>query len=1015
MVQFLLKRPVAVFMASLAFLLLGTVSIFRIPTSLMPDIPIPQITVQVSYPDNTARELETNVIRPLRNQLLQLSSLKDITSETRDGFANIKLLFDYGVNTDFAFIETNEKVDAALNFLPRDVERPRVIKASASDIPIVNLTVGLKESYSDERFLQLSEFTETVVKKRIEQLPDIALADMSGQIEGELVIIPNQQALKALNVTTSQITTAIQQNNFELGNLIVQNGIYQYNFKFSNPLRSKNDIENIYINTSDRLFQLKDIAQVQLKPKKQRGSVFVDGQRVLTLAIIKQADAQVYKLQEDLDGLLQSLSTDYPDLVFKTNQDQTQLLKLSIDNLKSSLWIGGTLAILIMFFFLKDFKSPLIIGLSIPLSLIVSMLLLYAFGISINIISLSGLILGVGMMIDNAIIVIDNITQKIDEGQSLFEACAKGTNEIITPLISSVLTTCSVFVPLLFLSGITGALFYDQALAVSIGLGASLLVSILIIPVLYLQLHNRNFKIEKWFKTKTATSSIENWYGRGYTFFFKQPWIVYGIALVGTALAVFLFKTMPYSQLPDLNQQETILTIDWNENITLTENQNRLQQLLGDLPNIETHYSTIGEQQFVLQQDQTKSFAEADVYIKTTSPETLAQIKQEIRDRLGATYAFLPGGRQGAKANFSPPKTIFEYIFGSDEAQLIAQIYAKEGQQVPPLTDLPAISALASQNGLTNIPLKETVVIQILFENLSLYDVNYQQLIDELKTVLGENTIDNLKTAQRFIPIKLSYSSTQVEDALSQLFITNANGQDIPARSLIQIKNTQQYKTLIADRLGEHVRFPVAIQEDDIAQNITNLQSSFTKSPYNLRLSGSWFDIQDLSKELGIVILVAVLLLYFIMAAQFESLWQPLIILLEIPIDIGGALLLLWLFGGTINIMAAIGIVVMSGIIINDSILKLHTINLLRKEGYSVHEAIKLGGTKRLKPILMTSLTTILALLPFLFTQSLGSTLQKPLALTVIGGMVIGTFISLYFIPLVYALFVRILGKRSNL
>ena len=164
MVQFLLKRPVAVFMASLAFLLLGTVSIFRIPTSLMPDIPIPQITVQVSYPDNTARELETNVIRPLRNQLLQLSSLKDITSETRDGFANIKLLFDYGVNTDFAFIETNEKVDAALNFLPRDVERPRVIKASASDIPIVNLTVGLKESYSDERFLQLSEFTETVLK-----------------------------------------------------------------------------------------------------------------------------------------------------------------------------------------------------------------------------------------------------------------------------------------------------------------------------------------------------------------------------------------------------------------------------------------------------------------------------------------------------------------------------------------------------------------------------------------------------------------------------------------------------------------------------------------------------------------------------------------------------------------------------------------------------------------------------------------------------------------------------------
>lgn len=1003
MIRFLLKRPVAVFMASLAFLLLGVVAVFKIPTALMPDIPIPQITVQVSYPDNTARELETNVIRPLRNQLLQVSRLKDISSETRDGLATLTLIFDYGVNTDFAFIETNEKVDAALNFLPRDVERPKVIKASASDIPIVNLTVGLKESFTDERFLQLSEFTEIVLKKRIEQLPDIALADMSGQIEGELVIIPNKEAITSLNITNEFITNTIRQNNFELGNLIVQNGIYQYNFKFSNPLRTQEDIEDIYLTVEGRLFQLKDIAKVKLQPKKQRGSVVLNGERVIVLSIIKQADAKVYELQEDLETLTKSLTTEYPNLVFNTNQDQTKLLKLSIDNLKSSLWIGSSLAILIMFFFLRDFKSPIIIGLSIPMSLIISMLLMYLFGISINIISLSGLILGVGMMIDNAIIVIDNITQKLESGLPLFEACAKGTNEIITPLISSVLTTCSVFIPLLFLSGITGALFYDQALAVSIGLVSSLLVSILIIPVIYVRLHAKKYRFEKWFQSNLKTQQLETLYEKGYHFFFNKKWIVYTIALIGTGLAVLFLNILPYAQLPDLNQKETILTIDWNDNITLEENQRRIQDIILSTEDIVNHYSLLGEQQFVLQREQTKGFSEADVYIEAATPSDLIRVQREIEKGIQSKYAF-------AKAYFSSPKNIFEYIFGSDQDQLKAHVYSKEGLEIPPVGDLPVIHQLFNNKTSSKTPLKETTIIQILFENISLYGVRYQDLIDELKTALGENTIDDLKTAQKFIPIKLSYNTVHLENTLESLFIENENQESIPVKNLIKIQNITQYKNIQADRSGEFLPYTLHA-ENKIDTEINALNNQFKTSRYHVRFSGSWFDVQALSKELLMVILIAVLLLYFIMAAQFESLWQPLIILLEIPIDIGGALFMLWLFGGTINIMAAIGIVVMSGIIINDSILKLHTINLLRKEGYAVEDAIKKGGTMRLKPILMTSLTTILALLPFLFTDSLGSILQRPLALTVIGGMFIGTFVSLYFIPLLYSFLTKIFDR----
>jgi len=1003
MVKFLINRPIAVFMATLAFLLLGIVSSTKIPTSLMPDIPIPEITIQLSYPNNTARELETNVVRPLRNQLLQVSSLKDITSETRDGFATLKLQFEYGTNTNLAFIEANEKVDASLNYLPRDLDRPKVIKASATDIPILNLTVSLKDDFTEKKFLELSDFTETVLKKRIEQLPDIALADISGLTKAEIIITPNVQKLQSLGINSNELINAIKQNNFELGDLLVQNGIYQYNFKFANPLRDKNDIEDIYLNIHDKLFQLQDLAAVTLRSEQDKGLVYVDGKRALVLAIIKQADARVYALKEALEKVTQSFIEDYPNLEFSTNQDQTKLLKLSLDNLTSSLWIGSVLAILIMFFFLQDLKSPLIIGVSIPVSLIVSILFMYSFGLSINIISLSGLILGVGMMIDNAIIVIDNITQKLEAGENLLNACVKGTNEIITPLISSVLTTCSVFLPLLFLSGITGALFYDQAISVAIGLGSSLIVSIILIPVIYKQLKNKSFKIESWLKLSTRTQRIENWYEKGYEYFFRRKWLVFGVSIASTIVAVFLFLTMPYSQLPKMNQNEVILSVDWNENINVKENQDRVQSLFDSVEAVETIFSQTGEQQFLLQKENTKSFSEASVYIKAKRFEDLEKIKSSLQKSLQQQFP-------NASYQLEEPKNIFQYLFGNEKEELIAHVFSRNSLEVPKEENLPAIQELLKKNTKTEIPLKRSVFIEILHENALLYDVTYNDLINELKTTFNQNFIDNLKTSQKFIPIKLNYEIASFEKQLEGLFVQNKNKDLIAIRNLIKVYPSEQYKTITANRNGEFLPFIVE-SEGAPETRIQSIQSDFQKQEaLNVSFEGNYFDLQELGNQLVVIILVAILLLYFIMAAQFESLWQPLIILLEIPIDVGGALLLLWLFGGTINVMAVIGIVVMTGVIINDSILKLHTINLLRKKGHTVLDAIKLGGKLRLKPILMTSLTTILALLPFLFLDGLGAELQRPLALTVIGGMFIGTFISLYFIPLMYAL----LSKKQN-
>lgn len=1006
MVKFIINRPIAVLMTTLAFLLLGMATSSRLPTALLPDIAIPEITVQLTYPNNTAREMETNVVRVLRNQLLQIPNLKDIESETRDGWATIRLTFDYGTNTDFAFIEANEKIDAALNFLPRDLERPKVIKASASDIPILNMAVTLSDNYSDERFLELSDFTETVLKKRIEQLPDVALADMSGLARPEIVVIPNLKKIQSLGITNEDIATAIQQNNFVLGNLLIQNGIYQYNFKFANPLQTTEDIDNIFVTVNNRLFRLKELAQVVLRPETERGLAYYNGKRAIVLAVIKQSDAQVYHLKESLSNLALSFKNDYKNIVFHILQDQSQLLKLSIDNLKQSLLLGSFLAIIIMFFFLKDLQSPLLIAFSIPVSLVMSLLFMYLFGLSINIISLSGLILGVGMMIDNSIIVIDNINQKLESGYNLIDACGEGTEELITPLLSSVLTTVSVFFPLVFLSGISGALFYDQALAVAIGLFASLIVSILLIPVLFKLIKNKMFFQIKWLRPQNKNLAIEDWYESGYRLFFKKKGLLFLIVGCFLAIGIILFLKMPYGKLPEFKQTESMLTLDWNENINVRENQKRVDDLLKNIGQVEVYLSQTGEQQYLLNKENSKSFSEAEVYVKTDTPENLQILLAHLTNQLKKYPQ--------AVFQFNPPKNILEYIFGNDKNQLTAKVFSKTNREVPPENSLPEIESVLGFPVQDLIPVEKTAYIEVIHENVLLYDIDYNQLMGELKSAFNQNMVDNLKTAQKFIPIKIYYGQDEVEQILNKLFVKNKADQLIPMRSLVRIYNAQKYKSIFADRNGEYLGINLIADKNENAIIQSTADKIRATSDFNVRFSGNYFDLKALTSELSTVILVSLFLLYFIMAAQFESLWQPLIILLEIPIDLGGALLLLWLFGGTINIMAAIGIVVMSGVVINDSILKIHTINIFLKDGFPMDVSIKKAGKLRFKPILMTSLTTILALGPFLFISGLGAELQKPLALTVIGGMTIGTFVSLYFVPLMFSWFYKIFHKDSS-
>ena len=1068
MVHFLIHRPVAVIMAFLAFVLIGLVTSVTLPVSLMPDIDIPVVSVRISSTDLPARQLENTVVGPLRNVLKEVNNVETMKSETRDGTAWVELRFRHGTPIDLASVEVNEKVDKVMNYIPREMRRPEVIRASASDIPVFYLIVTQKtdelpktpgtagqdddlpfhdESIKGTGLLPLSNFTSQVIRKRLEQLPEIALVDMSGLQFPEIKITPRPEYLQSGAFSISRLEEALRENNIDLGNLLIRDGQYQYNIRFNTRLRDVNDIENIHVNLNGKVVPLIDLAIIEMQPQQPQGSVRFNSDDAVSLAIIKQSDARMAGLKKELDRMVSYFRKDYPELAFSVTRDQTRLLEYSINNLGQSLFIGGFLAFLSLFLFLRERRAPWLIGVSVPVSLVITLLFFYLAGLSINIISLSGLVLGVGMMIDNSIIVIDNITQhhqRISSNPSNFQtlklsnssnssnssnnvkfsnssnssnnlkllslSCVNGTNEVIRPLISSVLTTCAVFIPLIFMKGMAGALFFDQAVAVSIGLVVSLIVSITLLPTLYRLIYQGK---NKQTVRKEAPPLYFHWYEAGLKFTLRHRIISVTIIVLMLLSTPVLWFLMPVSQFPEVSHDEILLEIDWNEPVSLDENRARTSGLLATLGS-EAEYviEEAGRQQYLLRSGDEAGISENRLYIKARSPEALEELIHELTEKLKTGYP-------EAGFSFSETENLFNLAFGKAEDPLVARFihfhpggnnYLNELAVLQETAEAEFGEQVRSQLITRRLVLLETDPGKLLF-----YQVDHNDLYREVKSAFNVNTVFTINDNNMYIPVSIGNRFQTVYDIVREVTVKNRQGESIPLSGLVSVSNGSGLKTIVAGKDGEY--FPVMLDVSPRElQNVTTRMKAIAANQegFDVSFGGSVLSNRAMLKELLLIVSISLLLLYFILAAQFESFILPLIVLVEVPIDLFGVFLMLKLFGSDINIMSAIGIIVMAGVVINDSILKVDTINKLMAGGYSLLRSIFEGGRRRLKPIIMTSLTTILAILPFLFQRGMGAELQKPLGLAIIGGMLAGTVVSLFLIPLMYYLLKRKPAERRS-
>ena len=989
-------------MVLIAVMVLGIAAIRKLPVSLVPEINIPQITVQVTSADRSAREVNDLMLSSLRSQLVQVPHLKDIVCTAKDGGGLIEMTFEYGADADYIFIDVNERVDRATSGWDAREERPMIARASATDIPAFYINISLKDSEhtGGTRLLEMSDFCRQVITRRLEQLPQVAMVDISGLLYPQLLIIPDMEKLRAIGANENVLSSAIQNANVSLGSLSIRDGEYRFDVRFESSVVTRQDVENVWLKLGGRTYQIKDLAQVREEQQRLKGMVTADGKQCITMAVIKRSDARMAELRDGIESLMKAFERDYPDLDFQITRDQTELLDYSINNMVRNLLFGALFACIIIFFFMQDVRSPLLVVITIPTALILSFLFFYVLNISINIISLSGLVLGLGMMVDNSIITIDNITQRWLKGELLEDACVYGTQEVFTPMLSSVLTTCAIFIPLIFMSGIAGALFYDEAMAVTITLISALIMSVLVIPVFYYRFYRKQpcFTPNK-FISRISVGNMTAGYDRILSWFFRRRGVMWGIFGAAVLLIGVLFVNLDKQKLPALSHSDTLLNIEWNERIPIEENNRRCEQIMAQFPDMVEQYTAMtGAQQFALSHTREMGLSEALIYVKTGGTSEIERFEREARDFIGRQW---PEAVHSCQASGN----IFDMLFQDKEAPLVARIKRTDGSTPLPDQLTTLLYSLREALPQVYIPQPEwNEYIELITdpERLALYDVSFNDIMNYLRNSMNASSVLRISKGDFSMPVVIGVGTKEAKDLIQGSYIDTRGGR-VPLEILLKETRNRDLKQIASGVDGEFYPLELNLKGRQAREAMDKIREVVRQDErFDVSFSGTYFTNREMIKELCGVLVISILLLFFILAAQFESLVQPFIILSELIIDIFAVMGILWLFGESLNLMSMIGMVVMCGIVINDSILKVDTINRLREKGYGLKRAIFEAGSRRLKAIVMTSLTTILAIAPFLVRGDMGSDLQYPLSLALISGMIAGTFVSVFFVPLAY-------------
>lgn len=1087
-----IKRPVTVTMFYIAVALLGIYAFSKMGVDLLPDINIPHLLVQTTYPNASPEEIEKLITEPLESTAGTVNGVKNITSISKEGISVISLDFVWGTDMNFALLSLREKLDNARFILPREASRPSIIRIDPSASPIMTLVISYKNAFNTKyikqtssedkikELINLREAARVIFKRRLEQIDGVAQAIITGGLDREILIEVDLQKLLAYNITFTEISSALKSANVSLPAGSIMKGLFQYSLRTVGEFRNIEDIGKTIIKhyQNGSVLLLKDVANLKESFKEREGLTRYNGSEAVGILVHKEPDANTVEVANNIRNALVTMKDEYPSYDVEIFSDYSKFIINAIENVKQEIYFGGILAFIVLFFFLKSIRNILIIGITIPASLLLTVLLMYLFNIKFNIISLGGMAIGVGMLLDNAIIVIENVSRYREQGFSVRQAALFGSNEVSMPIVASTLTTIAVFLPLIFIRGIAGELFKDQSYAIVLSLTSSILVALTLIPMLASREKYKLFTIqfsgfsgEYIYINKPTTEKIL----AKFFFWLKLPFVfilksliylvtyifkiiikpfnkvlhsfseridllmdklvekydalllwslnnrkrVLLILVLLVLIAVFVFINIKKEFVPESIDDELNIEISYPSGTSLEGNSyltSEIEKNILRLNCVKAIISNIGRvNEFDLLNREQNSINKASLLVKLNSTENFYQIRNKIASFLEENKSI--------KYAFKPLQTAYNQVINPSKNDIA--ILIKNNDIDEAFNKGAAIlNKIKNSNvkGLYDIRLgieksQPEYRISINRDKVASYGINLADAANQIVSIVKGIEATTFQDFDKRITIRLKALEDQRND-LRKILESEIIAGDIKVKvkELVDYKLEQSYNEIWRDNQSRTIYLYGRVTDlsiDKVITSLKNILNSVTLKPGEIiTISGVNEEISDSFSALYIALFISVLLMYMVLATEFESFLFPFIVILSIPMGLIGSILLLYVFGESINIISIMGLIILVGIADNDAVVKVEFILRKRKEGLPLREAIIKAGRDRFRPIVMNSFTVIFALIPMIIGIGAATQLRVSLAIALAGGLLSATFLTLIIIPVLYSYLERFSKKK---
>ncbi|PKL42340.1 MAG: acriflavin resistance protein [Candidatus Riflebacteria bacterium HGW-Riflebacteria-1] len=1002
------KRPIGVTMIMCIVIIFGVISLYKLPVDLMPDITYPTITVSARYSNASPTEVETLITRPIEQAVAAVPGVEEINSTSTEGNSRVRISFAWGIDLDAASNDLRDRIDRIMARLPEDVERPTIRKFDAAALPV--LIIGAS---SDLDPVQMLNLIEDQVKYRIERIPGVAAIDVMGGSQREIQVNIDINRVRALRIAPDQVISRLRAENLNLPAGLIESGNYELRLRTPGEFKNVKEIERLVIGeTAGKLIRLRDVANVLDLWEKRRSIVRINGKPGVRVMVNKQSGSNTVAVAKAVKSELEKINQEIPQLRLAPIVDSSKYIERSINNVSTSAFYGGLLAIVILQLFLGNLASTAIIGTAIPVSIIATFALMYYFGFTLNIMSLGGVALGIGMLVDNSIVVLENIFRHRERGLGMMQAAIAGSSEVAMPVLASTMTTVVIFLPLLFVEGMTGVMFKQLAYIVGFSLLCSMLIALTIVPMLtsrYLNISNDRKGIFRRFSEKVINTLLAAHRFALDVVLQHRKKAVFVLGIV-SALALGLARNIGTELMPTADEGEVRVNLELEEGtrLSLVERIFTVAEkvIMETVPEAETVFVNVGGGMGggggALNSGSIRVPLKGSKERKRSSAAVSAELRRKLVNTPGAVIRIREG--QG----------MFMMRMGSGNAdKLEVQIRGFDFKTADLLgADVQAM--LKGVEGITDVQLSREKGVPerlVVIDRAKAADqkLTIAKVSSFLETMMSGSSAGNLREGgdEYRILVKARDAEFMKLDEILNMTVTNSAGKQVMLRNIAHIES-QQGPTQVERRDQERVlNVSANVEGRALGFVIQEVQQKLREIPlpanFSIVMAGDYEEQQKSFRELLFSFFLALILVYMVMAVQYESLYDPIIVMFTVPFSLLGVIPMLYFTGTTLNVQSFIGCIMLGGIVVNNSILLVDHINDLRSSGRTdLMGIIREATHDRCRPIMMTALTTMLGLLPLAIGIGEGGEVQAPMARAVIGGLICSTFISLLFIPIVY-------------